>query len=137
MNSPINSFCSLDTDLALISDNFLSIFPPTPPLFPSSCSFPGDSYLKMSCGTIFTVCSHTFILFWVTKTSVRVKLYHLSFNVLFQIICAIHPETSSFFKKVFTFYSYISVYFLYILYIRVLPIQTIGNGNTCNFWKAV
>ena len=37
------------------------------------------------CGTIFTVCSHTFILFWLTKTSKKVETYQLSF---FQFISA-------------------------------------------------
>ena len=38
-NSSINSFCPVDKALALPSDNFLSIFPPSHPLLPSSCSF--------------------------------------------------------------------------------------------------
>ena len=32
LNSPINLFCPLDTALVLISGNFFSIFPPSPPL---------------------------------------------------------------------------------------------------------
>jgi hypothetical protein len=104
LNSPINSFYPLDTALVLISDNFHSIFLPYPPLLLSSCFFPGVSYLKLSDGTLFTVCSHTFILFRLRKTSAHVESYQLSFRL---IICAFHPEISSlFFVRVFYFYSY-------------------------------
>jgi hypothetical protein len=42
---------------------------------------PSGSYLKLSCGIIFTVCSHTFTLLWLRKTSVNVETYQLSFRV--------------------------------------------------------
>ena len=48
------------------------------------------------------VCSHTFILFSLRKTSVSVKM-SLSFCVPFWFICAFHPETSSFFRYFSTF----------------------------------
>ena len=47
-------------------------------------------------GAIFSVCSHTFILFWLRKTSVSIETYQLSFHMF---ICASHPEISSFFDE--------------------------------------
>ena len=44
------------------------------------------------------VCSHTFILFWLRKTSVIVKTYQLNFHVF---IWAFHLEISSFFYPYF------------------------------------
>ena len=40
LNSPINSFCPLDTALVLTSNDFHSIFPPSLPLFPFPVSHP-------------------------------------------------------------------------------------------------
>ena len=80
LNYHINSFYSLDTALVSISCNFLSIFPyPLHSLLPAT--FPGGSYLKLSCGAISTVCSQ-FIPFWLTKISGLSK-HQLSFRVLF------------------------------------------------------
>ena len=65
-NSPINSFCPLDTALILTSDNFQSIFAfitSIPPFFLFLSSGSSGSYLKLSHDAIFTVYSHTFILF--------------------------------------------------------------------------
>ena len=45
------------------SDNFHSIFPESPTLLPSFCSFPTGSYSKLSLGASFTVCSHRLHLF--------------------------------------------------------------------------
>ena len=73
LNAPISSFCPLDTTMVLTSDNFLSISL-HPFLFPSGS-------LKLSRGAIFTACSHIFILFWLTKLSVRVKTYQLNLFV--------------------------------------------------------
>ena len=47
-------------------------------------------------GTIFTVCSHTFSLFWSRKISVIVKTYQLSF---YMFMCAFHLEISSCFHS--------------------------------------
>ena len=76
-------FCPLETVLVLTSDNFHSVFPPSPSLIP----FPPGSYWTLSRGTIYTVHSHTFILSWLRKTSVSVKTYQISFWVC---ICAFH-----------------------------------------------
>ena len=45
-------------------------------------------------GAIFTVCSHTFTLFWSIKASVVTKIFQSSFHV-----CDFRPEISSFFSK--------------------------------------
>ena len=48
-----------------------------------------------------------YISFLIRKTSVSVKTYQLSIQVLFWFICAFHPENSSIFSiRVFAFYSY-------------------------------
>ena len=63
-------------------------------------------------GTIFTMCSHTFILFWLRKTSVIVKMFQLSFCVCVCVyawarVCTFHPEISLFFSvRVSSFYSF-------------------------------
>ena len=45
-------------------------------------------------GVIFTICSNTFILFWLRKISVIINMFQLSFHVF---ICGFHLEISSFF----------------------------------------
>jgi hypothetical protein len=63
LNLPINS-CPLDTALVLTSDNFHSIFCPSPFLPHLLLLQPlGNTFQKLSCDTIFTVFSHTFTLF--------------------------------------------------------------------------
>ena len=52
-------------------------------------------------GAIFTMCSHTFTLFWSKKTSVIVEICQLSFHVF---VCAFPPKISSFHSKSFTFF---------------------------------
>ena len=52
-------------------------------------------------GTIFTVCSQTFTLFWLGKASVIVKIFQLSFRVF---VCAFSLEISSFLVRVFPFF---------------------------------
>ena len=81
---------------------------PSPTLLPSSCSFPGGSYSKLSNRATFTVWSHTFILFWLTKTSVSVKMYQLSLVVLFYFICIFFLEMSPYWSSIQ--YSFPSVY---------------------------
>ena len=44
----------------------------------------------------YHVLSYTYILFWLTESSMGVKTYQLSFHVLFYFI--FHLETSSFFQ---------------------------------------
>ena len=44
-----------------------------------------DTFRKLSRGTVFTVCSHTYTLFWLRKTSVMVEVFQLSFHVF---VCA-------------------------------------------------
>ena len=48
---------------------------------------------------VFTVCSHTFTLFWSRKTSVIVEIFQLSICVF---VCAFRPVISSFFGKRFS-----------------------------------
>ena len=63
-----------------------------------------DLRMKLSCGVIFSVCSHTFILLWLRKASMSVETYPLSFRMF---ICASHPEISSFSSVIVSmFYSY-------------------------------
>ena len=65
--------------------------------------FPYFGLSDESCCTIFTVCSHTFILFWLRKNSVSVKMYQLSLCVLFWFICAFIWRSLHFFHKSFQF----------------------------------
>ena len=51
--------------------------------------------MSLSHGTIFTMCWHTFTLFWLTKISVIVETFQLNFH---EFVCAFHPEISSFFR---------------------------------------
>ena len=88
-------------------------FPYIPPLLPSSCYFPCWLLLKIVTGTIFSAYSHTFILFWLRKTSVSVKMYQLSFHVL---ICAFHPEISTFFDEFPLFISIFVIVFRYCIW---------------------
>ena len=43
---------------------------------------PGCTFQKLSRDVTFTMCSHTFTLFWLRKTSVIVKIFLISFRVL-------------------------------------------------------
>ena len=52
------------------------------------------------CDAIFTVCLHTFILFWLRKTSVIVEIFKIRFHVF---VCAFFLEISSIFSKSFHF----------------------------------
>ena len=72
----------------------------------------------MSRGTIFSVCSHTFILFWLRKTSVSVKTYQLNFCVFFWfgLLVPFIQRPLHFFGK---FHLLILFFFLYGLYIRI------------------
>ena len=46
--------------------------------------------VKMTpCDAVFSVCSHTFILFWLRKTYMSVEIHQLSFHVLF-FVCLIY-----------------------------------------------
>ena len=96
LNSTINSYYPLDTALVLTSDNSIQFFPH--PLHSTFFLFLSMVALtwKLSPGTIFTVCSHTFIFFWLRKTSVSVRTYHLSFHVF---ICAFYLAISPFFHS--------------------------------------
>ena len=71
--------------------NFPSIpFTPSPFL---SCTYSRGTFPKLSCDAVFTVCSHTFTLFWSRKTSMITKTFQLSFCV-----CVFHLAISSFFR---------------------------------------
>ena len=73
-------------------------------------------------GAIFTVLTCVYFL-RLTKASMRVETYQLSFCVLFRFICAFHLETSSFFDKSFPIYSDFCVVhtsvLLFFLFIKI------------------
>ena len=52
---------------------------------------------------IFTVCSHTFILLRLTKTSVRVETYQLNFRVIFSLFVPFIRRPLAFFDNSFSF----------------------------------
>ena len=71
-------------------------------------------FLHMSvCGAIFILCSHTYILFCLTKTLVSVKICHLSFCVLFYFICALICEPLHFLVSFFPLFIPIFVFSTY------------------------
>ena len=47
----------------------------------SSRTHSGGTLPNLSCGAVFTVCSHTFTLFWLRKTSEIIEMFQLSFHV--------------------------------------------------------
>ena len=55
---------------------------------------------KHTVKTIFTMCSHTFTLFWSKKTSMIVKIFQLNFCAF---VCAFHLEISTFFCRILLF----------------------------------
>ena len=67
-------------------------------LFHFICSH--GSYSKLSCGTMLTMCLHTFILFWLTETSVSVVTCQVS---VCSFIFVFRLETSSFFIHIFLY----------------------------------
>ena len=68
----------------------------------------GDTFEKFSSDSILVVCSNTFTLFRLGKTSVTVKIFLISFHVF---VCAFPPEISSIFGKSFPFpFSYFVFY---------------------------
>ena len=69
-------------NLRLLSFNFLSISSTVPASHPFCWHF---SITKR--GAVFTMCSHTFTLFWSRKTSVIVKTFQLNLHVF---MCAFH-----------------------------------------------
>ena len=93
------------------SDKCLSIFPK---LLLYSCSFPMWLIQKLSYDAIFKVFSHTFMLFWLTKASVTVKMSQLSFHVLFYL-CLSSRDCFIFLVKVPTFYSCFCVILILVL----------------------
>ena len=84
-NWPINSFCPVNTVLVLTSDNFHSFFSPSPPFLPLFLFLPWWLLLETITWCHLSMYSHTFILFWLKKTSLIVKTYQLSFHMF---ICA-------------------------------------------------
>jgi hypothetical protein len=108
LNLPINSSCSQDTALVLISDNLHLIFPPTPPLPVSQP--PGSTYKKHSHVTIFTACSNTFLLFWSRKASVIAEIFQVSMSLCLYILS---PGNLFIFWWVFPFLSYLLSYLYY------------------------
>jgi len=56
LNLLINLFCTLDIALVLTSDDFHSIFSPSPPPFLSRICYSG-TFSKLSHGAAFTMCS--------------------------------------------------------------------------------
>ena len=53
-----------------------------------------------SCDAIFVMCSHTFIIFWLSKTAVTIEIFWSSFRVF---ACAFPTVISSSFGKGFPF----------------------------------
>ena len=80
--SPINSFCPLDTTLVLTS--VISIQFSLHPFHSSLLPVPSLVAFIEKYHTMFSlVCSHTFILFWLRKTSMSVKIFQLCSMGLF------------------------------------------------------
>ena len=67
----------------------------------------------------FTMCSHTYTLFWLMKTYVIIEMFQWSFHVF---MCAFHPEIYWFFYKVSSLFSY----FLYYPYFGIFLSMKIG-----------
>ena len=65
-----------------------------------TCNPPGGTFQKLSRDAIFTMCSHTFTLLWLRKTSVIVTISQLSFHVF---VCVFPPDISLVFGKSFPF----------------------------------
>ena len=84
LNLSTNSFCPLDTALVLTSDNLLLDLPPSIPL-----ATPWWHLSKTLQWRHLVVCSHTFTLFWLRKTSVTVEIFQLSIRVF---TCAFPAE---------------------------------------------
>ena len=104
-----NSLCCIQ--LHFILNNLFSCigyFTYTSNCFSCNNCFPSILvFLPYWYGTIFSVCSHTFMLFWLRKISLSVETSQLSFHVLFWFICAFHLEISSFILvRLSPFYSY-------------------------------
>ena len=58
--------------------------------------------VHMAYSAVFTMCSHSFTVFWLRKTSVIVEMFQLSF-CMFTCVCAFCLEISSFFGRNFLF----------------------------------
>ena len=71
--------------LVLTSNNFLCLFPASPPFLPSSCSFIWWLLLEIVNMPVKTVRSHKITCFWLTRTSVSVEMSWLNFHQLFYL----------------------------------------------------
>ena len=60
------------------------------------------------------MCSHTFILFWVRKTSVNVEKYHLNFPMIFFVLFIWRPL--HFFRKEFPLFIHISMLTTFLVF---------------------
>ena len=79
---------------------------------------PGGTFQKHSCDAIFTVCSHTFTLFWSRKASVITKIFPVSV-----CLCVLSSGDLLFFQWVFPFFSYLlllkcTTVLMYIIFSR-------------------
>ena len=93
-----------------------------------------------SSDAIFVMCSHTFILFWLRKTSVTVKLFWLSFRVF---ASAFPTVISSIFGKSFPFpfpnfvlNHNISIHYIKIQIITAFATYIFYNYLSCKLYLA-
>ena len=69
-----------------LEDHMVKLLRPTPLILFPTCFFLCGSYSELSHGTIFTVCSYTFMLFWLTMISVSVETSQFTFCKLAYMI---------------------------------------------------
>ena len=84
---------------------------------------PGGTFQKLSSDAIFVLCSHTYILFWLRKMAVTVKIFRLSFRVF---ACAFPLEISSIFGIILTIYFNIIAYYYFSFFIDLVH-QILGG----------
>ena len=125
LNFPINSFCPQHSPgINLRSFNFPSILSPLPFLQP-----PDGTFQKLLHSAIFTVCSHTFTLFWLRKTSVIIEIYQMSFCVPFL------RRSLHFSVWVFPFFFPFFVLIITRLFLFLTPLsQSISNFRSSKFY---
>ena len=110
LNSPINSFCPLDTALVLTSDDFRSIFLLSHHSSPFlSCILSDGSFPKLSPVAVFTVCLHTF-----TRQNISIKLPCIC-------VCLSSRNFFIFSVRVSSFFSYFCVIRSSMVRIHALP----------------
>ena len=76
---------------------------------------------------VFTMCSHTFTLFWLRNTSVIFETYQLSYRVF---VLLSSGDLFIFFSKSFLF-SYFCVFLTLVLYLSTLPLYRVQVIDMC------